>query len=157
MSGKTLLLSLRPQFAEKVFTGSKKVELRRIRPKIEMDDWVLVYVSTPVKALVGAFQVVRVIEDDPSYLWKRVRHKAGITREEFDNYYSGAMRGVGIFLNKTRRLPHPVKLPDLREIWSDFHPPQSYRYLTPTQVESVESFSRVRAGRQARTGLITLE
>jgi predicted transcriptional regulator len=141
MPGKTLLLCLRPEFAEKVFEGKKRVELRRVRPKVTPDDWVLVYVSTPVKALIGAFRVRKVIEDNPDDLWDRVRKEAGITREEFDAYYEGAIKGFGIFLNDIRKLTNPVKLDHLREIWSDFRPPQCYRYMSSGEVELVEYFS----------------
>lgn len=129
MSGRTLLLSLRPEFAEKVFAGTKRVELRRVRPRIEVQDWVLVYVSTPVQAVVGAFQVAGVVENSPATLWRKVREHAGVTRRQFDDYYSGAPKGYGIFLSAVKMLPKPVKLSYLRMIWPDFHPPQSYRYL----------------------------
>jgi predicted transcriptional regulator len=129
MSGRTLLLSLRPEFAEKVFAGTKKVELRRIRPRIQIQDWVLVYVSTPVQAVVGAFQVAEVVENSPAALWKKVREHAGITRRQFDDYYLGAPKGYGIFLSAVKVLPEPVKLSHLRMVLPDFHPPQCYRYL----------------------------
>lgn len=141
MPGKTLLLSLRPEFAEKVFAGTKKVELRRIWPKVAIDDWVLVYVSTPVKALVGAVQVALIMEANPSYLWKKVRHQAGLTRQQFDDYYAGALKGYGIFLNDTRTLPSPIELYKLKRLWTDFHPPQCYRYLSSYEVELIEIFS----------------
>jgi predicted transcriptional regulator len=129
MSRSTLLLSLRPEFAELVFTGVKKVELRRVRPRVEANEWILVYVSTPVKALVGAIQVERVIECTPSSLWKEVREDAGISRRQFNEYYVGAPKAYGIVLSAVKRLPEPVTLSRLRKVWPDFHPPQCYRYL----------------------------
>lgn len=142
MPSKTLLLSLRPEFAKKVFAGTKRVELRRIWPKAAIDDWVLVYVSTPVKALVGAFQVSLIMEANLSYLWEKVRHHAGVTRQQFDDYYAGALKGYGIFLRDTRTLPNPIELSLLRELWSDFHPPQCYRYLDSSEIEQLEFFSK---------------
>jgi predicted transcriptional regulator len=64
MTDTTLLLSLRPEFAELVFAGVKKVEFRRVRPRVQANEWVLVYVSTPVQALVGAIQVANVIDGE---------------------------------------------------------------------------------------------
>jgi hypothetical protein len=60
----------------------------------------------------------------------------------FDDYYAGALKGYGIFLRDTRTLPSPVGLSHLRKLWSDFHPPQCYRYLNSSEVEQVESFSQ---------------
>jgi len=129
MQDRTLLLSLRPEFADKVFAGTKRVELRRIRPRVEIQGLVLVYVSTPVRAIVGAFRVREVIERSPAALWKEVREHAGVTRRQFDAYYLGAPKAYGIFLNSVKRFREPVELTHLRELWPGFHPPQSYRYL----------------------------
>src|SRR5947208_13899049 len=133
MAESTLLLSLRPEFADLVFAGAKKVELRRVRPRVQADEWILVYVSTPVKALVGAIQVESVIEGVPASLWKKVRRDAGITRQRFDEYYEGAPKGFGIVLSAVKKLPEPVTLSRLRQVWPNFHPPQSYRYLERVQ------------------------
>jgi predicted transcriptional regulator len=131
----SLLLSIQPEYANKIFDGSKKVELRRMRPKLERGDWVLVYVSTPVKALMGAFQVERMVEAKPRRLWSEVRHEAGVTRREFESYYAGASMAYGIHLGKTERFSEPIELSDLRELWSGFHPPQSFRYLTRAETD----------------------
>src|SRR5205085_3853179 len=57
----------------------------------------IVYVSSPIKALVGAFQVERVVENSKGQLWKVVQMEAGITRKEFNAYYDDHTRGIGIF------------------------------------------------------------
>ena len=137
MEERTLLLSLRPEFADKVFAGTKKVELRRIRPSVEIHGLVLVYVSTPVRAIVGAFRVRDVIERSPAALWREVREHAGVTRRQYDDYYLGAPKAYGIFLSSVRRFREPVELTDLRKLWPGFHPPQSYLYLNRYQARLV--------------------
>jgi len=139
MTRDALLLSIRPEYANKIFEGTKTVELRRTRPRLEAGDWVLVYVSTPVKALMGMVEVGRVMEAHPSLLWPHVREHAGITRWQFDHYYTGADRAYGIFLKSLRQLPIPIKLGHLRELIDGFVPPQSYRYLTYDEVRLVNS------------------
>jgi predicted transcriptional regulator len=139
MTRDILLLSIRPQYADKIFDGTKTVELRRIRPKLEAGDWVLVYVSTPVQALIGMFQVDRVEESSPNRLWTQVRGQAGVTRKEFDLYYMGADRAYGIFLKTTRQLPQPINLEYLKQVLSGFQPPQSYRYLTQDEIRLVDN------------------
>src|SRR5215203_4096065 len=99
MQEKTLLLSLRPRYEELVFAGTKTVELRRVRPRVQRNDWILVYVSTPVKALTGAIQVADVIENRRSTLWGKVRNGAGVTRRQFDEYYEGALKAYAIVVN----------------------------------------------------------
>jgi len=138
MTRAILLLSIRPQYANKIFDGSKTVELRRIKPKLEAEDWVLVYVSTPVQALMGMFQVDKVEESSPNRLWTRVRDRAGVTRKEFDLYYTGTDKAYGIYLKTTRQLSQPINLEYLKQVLSGFQPPQSYRYLTHDEVMLVD-------------------
>jgi hypothetical protein len=61
-------------------------------------------------------------------------------------YYTDK-RSTVIVIQNPRPFPKPVELPRLREEWDDFHPPQSYRYLTDPQINFVWrqfSFQRVR-------------
>jgi predicted transcriptional regulator len=143
MPSNILLLSIRPEHANKIFAGKKKVELRRVRTRLESGDLVLVYVSSPEKALVGSFEVEQIItvENLPkelNNLWKQVKDQAGIKRKQFDSYYEGASIGVGIFLKNLQIFPERLELASLRKQLPNIRPPQSYRYLTPVEVKHVE-------------------
>lgn len=137
MSSKILLISIRPEFAKKIFKGTKKVELRRLRPRTNKGDIIAVYVSSPVKAIIGGFEVDKVVEDAPHILWSKVKSKAGVTQEQFNDYYEGATLGFGIFLDKIWGIPKPIGLKQLRAKWSNFHPPQSYHYLPFCELREV--------------------
>lgn len=139
MENKTLLLSIRPKYADKIFDGRKTVELRKVRPHLSPGDLVLVYVSSPVKALKGKFIVDKIIEYSPNLLWNEVKDVAGISKAEFDQYFLGADKGFGIFLTSPQTLLNPIHLVDLRKLWRNFHPPQSYRYLSNLEL-SIISF-----------------
>lgn len=144
MPSNILLLSIRPEYANKIFEGKKNVELRRVRTRLDSGDLVIVYVSSPEKALVGSFEVERVItvENLPkelNNLWKQVKEKAGIKRQQFDRYYEGASVGVGIFLRNIKVFPQRLELESLRKQLPNIKPPQSYRYLTAIEVNHVES------------------
>lgn len=133
MSSKAILLSIRPKYARKIFAGAKKVELRRVKPNLTQGDIVVVYVSSPIQQIWGTFEVDRVIEKPIDELWTLVYNDAGLSKDEFDNYYSSCERGCGIYLKKpTNRVP--INLIDLKKWWSGFHPPQSYRYLSPAEL-----------------------
>jgi predicted transcriptional regulator len=130
-----ILLSVRPKYANKIFERTKTVELRRVRPKLlEEGDLVLLYVSSPVQALVGAFKVDKIIEKPLKGLWRIVRNKAGITRQEFDNYYDGVSVGVGIFfkVQDVQKLDEPITLDILKK--QSFHPPQGFRYCRASDI-----------------------
>ena len=59
MKTEPLLLSLKPCYADLVFQGLKKAELRRRIPCVENRD-VFIYVSSPVRCLRGGFRVEHV-------------------------------------------------------------------------------------------------
>jgi predicted transcriptional regulator len=126
----SLLLSIRPEHANKIFNGSKKVELRRVKPKLSKSDTVLIYVSSPVKALMGGFEVDEVIEGAPDDIWCQVKEIAGITKDEFQKYFAGTNKAFAIMISKTWDLETPLDLLELKSKWLNFHPPQSYRYIT---------------------------
>lgn len=132
-----LLISIKPKYAEKIFAGVKTVELRRTRPRLLRGDLVLIYVTSPVKALAGVCEVVEVMEGTPEALWGLVQDQASVSAEEYCDYYAGATIGFGIHLKNAHRLPEPLQLEQLRTEWPSFHPPQSYRYLSPDQVSFV--------------------
>jgi predicted transcriptional regulator len=132
-----LLLSLRPEHAEAIFAGTKTVEFRRVRPRVSEGDWVLVYVTSPRKALVGAFEVAEVVTDHPASLWRRFAQCGGITQERFDEYYAGATVAYGILVRRVMRLPEALPLQLLRRRLPGFHPPQIYRYLKEAEIALV--------------------
>ena len=129
MNGSTLLLSIKPRYADAIFSRQKRVELRRVRPRVGPGDLVLVYVSSPRCALEGAFEVERVLEEKPSILWRHVAHNAGISREEFTNYFEGRENAYAIVIKRVWQLTH-VSLSAMRKV--KIRPPQSYHYLDKT-------------------------
>ncbi len=65
-----------------------------------------------------------------------VNDRAGVTRQEFEAYYSGVCKGTGIFFSKVSLLPEPIKLKDLKGQMRGFHPPQGFRYATSGELAS---------------------
>lgn len=127
---RALLLSIRPKFADRIIKGIKTVELRRIRPSIKEGDRILIYISSPAKEVRAFFVVERIICAKPENLWNDVKDKAGITRNEFDDYFNGAKAAIAIHIKDVQELPLPINLSTLRKLWPNFIPPQSYRYVS---------------------------
>ena len=129
MNPQALLISIRPRFAEMIFNGTKTVELRRVCPRVRKGDLALVYVSSPLMEVQGAFEVASVITDSPAKLWIRVGKKTGITRTEFMNYFSGKKQGHALCIKRAWKLGAVIALSSLRQQARGFQPPQSYRYV----------------------------
>ena len=135
MNGSALLLSIKPRYADAIFTRQKRVELRRVRPRVGPGDLVLVYVSSPRCALEGAFLVERVLKAAPSALWKHVSSQAGLSRDEFEGYFGTREMAYAIVIQKVWRLA-PVTLSTMRR--AQIRPPQSYQYLDKSTAARLE-------------------
>ncbi len=141
MARNAILMSIRPRYAEKIFDLTKTVELRRIKPKfIQEEDLIFVYVSAPVKSLVGAFTVSAVMERRLLGLWRNVKDHAGVSRSEFLRYFQGVEKGVAIFIKDVWCLPAPIHLSDMQKNVDGFYPPQNFRY---TSIRQLERFSNL--------------
>lgn len=133
----TLFLSLRPRFAELLLAGHKTVELRRVRPAVAEGTPVLLYASSPRMTLVGRAEVARVEVGPTAQIWRDHGPRTGITRKEYDNYFTGLDQAVAISLVNIHRLQQPRPLTDLRRRLAGFQPPQSYRYLDSAQAAAL--------------------
>ena len=124
MVRRDVLMSIRPEYAEAIFSGSKVYELRRRRPSFGAGSRIVVYSSSPDKRLLGTFEAGAVHEADPRTLWKLVRRHAGIDRAAFTAYFAGCGLAYAIEIQSPERLP-PARL--------RFRPPQSYLFLQPAR------------------------
>lgn len=135
-----LLLSIRPPFADAIFAGRKRVELRRTRPRLRAGDLVLVYVTAPHQELRGVLRVVRVEEAEPAAFWPLVEAVAGVGKTDFDDYFAGARQAFGIHFDHVYPFREPVAAQTLhRGGWDGFQPPQGYRYLRPHEIGLLET------------------
>lgn len=124
-----VLLSIKPEFVEKIFSNDKTVELRKRIPNLIEGDELLIYASAPVMAIVGAVEVTRVVQQAPDDLWRMVRAHAAVGRDFFAEYYQDHSTAYGIFLGRTQLYNRECSLPKLRKSWPGFVPPQNYRYI----------------------------
>ena len=118
------LLSIRPEYAEAIFSGKKRFEFRRsiFREDIQV---IIVYITNPVGQVAGEFSVKDIITDDIDALWNRTETMAGIDRKVFREYFSGREVGHAIVIGSVKRYEQPL---DLQKTYG-VRPPQSFVYL----------------------------
>lgn len=130
-AGRDVVLSIRPQFAEKILAGTKTVELRRrFSEAVPPGAMACIYSTTPTRALTGMATISAVEKMSIPALWREYKAAAAIRRPEFDSYFQGVDLGYAILLTSPRAFQRPIPLSELRSI-CDFEPPQSYFYATP--------------------------
>jgi predicted transcriptional regulator len=120
-----VLLSIRPEFAQKIFDGQKRYEFRRSIFKRQDVKTVVVYASAPVSKVVGEFEVETILHESLDVLWRNTKHLAGITQEYFLDYFKDKSTGYAIAIRDCWRYESPF---DLREVLG-LAPPQSFMYL----------------------------
>lgn len=92
----------------------------------------LVYVTSPVKAVVGVVGISKIQIDSPNRLWREVRDFASISRADYVDYFDGARQAVGLWLNEPIKLDTPILLEEIRNSWPELLPPQSFKYIRDT-------------------------
>jgi predicted transcriptional regulator len=125
-----VLLSMKPQFAEMIFSGIKKYEFRRSLWKHCDVKTIVVYASSPVRKVMGEFEIEAIIYDELVALWEQTKAYAGINEDFFYKYFSNKKYGYAIAIKNVTKYRKPLCLHE------DFHvaPPQSFMYL---KVETV--------------------
>lgn len=121
-----VLLSIKPEYAEKILSGQKRYEFRKAIFKNPDVKTVVIYATMPVGKVVGEFDFDEVLSDTPQAIWAETSKFSGITRKFFNSYFSGRGTAHAIKVSEVRRYQEPVSL---RDIIPGGVAPQSYRYL----------------------------
>jgi predicted transcriptional regulator len=124
-----LLLSIRKEFADLLFSRKKTVELRRVKPNVKPGDRLLVYVPAPVGAFVGSLTVGSVTTGTPTALWNAVGAESGLSKEQFFAYFRGLSSCHAIGISAGKRWSTPVPRETAVAAHPGFRPPQGYIYL----------------------------
>lgn len=120
-----VLLSIKPEFAEKIFNGSKRFEFRRSIFKRNHIKTIIVYASSPMQRVIGEFEIDHILFDEIKNLWQKTHEHAGIEEEYFFNYFSKKKQGYAIAIKETRIYNKPLSLKENFNML----PPQSFAYL----------------------------
>ena len=120
-----ILLSIKPEYANKIFDGTKKFEFRKSIFKNSNINTVVVYASSPMQKVIGEFTIDKIMEEKPNVLWEMTQHHSGISKEFFDEYFLNRDRAFAIKVKDI--IPYLVPK-DLIDFDINFAP-QSFVYL----------------------------
>ncbi len=123
-----ILLSIKPEYAEKILNGTKRFEYRRSVYKNQAVRSVVIYATKPVGKVVGEFEVGGVVSDTPAGLWGTTRRHSGITKQFFMEYFENRSTAFAIQVQNPVRYDKPL---DLSDVAGSSPAPQSFRYLIP--------------------------
>lgn len=128
---RAVLISIRPKWCEKIADGTKTIEVRRTRPKLETPFKVYIYCKTGNlqyetqngmfcrmsggREVIGEFICDKIYELAPlNHAPDDVEQQACLTREEIVQYLMGV--GYGWHISELEIYDHPKKLEDFTAV-----------------------------------------
>lgn len=120
-----VLLSIKPEFANKIFEGTKKYEFRRTIFKRTDIRRIIVYASSPIQQVIGEFEIDDILKDDVENLWYLTSKYSGISKNFYDLYFENKEQAYAIKIGKVKRYSSPKLLSD----YSITFAPQSFMYI----------------------------
>ena len=120
----TILLSIKPEYANKIFDGQKHYEYRKRIPKKEVSK-IVVYSSAPEQAVIGEIEVIKTLKMKPTPLWNSTKANAGISRSKYRKYFSGCTMAYAFVIGSFEKYPTSNWLAD----YNIHSAPQSFVYL----------------------------
>lgn len=133
---KYLFIAVKPEYAKKLISGEKDIELRKTKPHVQAGDYAIIYASAPAKVVLGYGKIKRIILCSPQEMWANFSSRLGINEQDYLMYYKNSNRSVGIEFEMIKQI-NPISLAELRRVDPNFHPPQIYRYVTNEQIRKV--------------------
>ena len=120
-----ILLSIKPKYSEKIFSGEKRYEFRKQTPKEKIEK-VYVYESNPTQHIVGWFTIKKILTGSPKEIWEKCKAKGGIEHSNFFAYCADKTMIHAFEIDKYGRFETPI---DPYETYPDYKPPQNYTYF----------------------------
>jgi predicted transcriptional regulator len=125
-----ILLSIKSEYTEKIFSGQKKYEFRKQQPT-QVVERIFIYECTPSKNIVGWFSIKKVLSGSPKEIWKKCGDLGGIEKKEYFSYCNGKRIIYALEIDRMLRFHTPI---NPFEIISDFKPPQNFSYLNNSPI-----------------------
>lgn len=119
-----VILSIHPEYVEKIISEEKKYEFRRKIFKQDVEQ-IVVYSTCPVKSIECIFEIKDIIEETPEQLWENYHDCGCISKKKFFKYFENTDKGYAIEIKNVKKLIKPID-----KFNEDFIIPQSFRYLS---------------------------
>lgn len=124
-----VVLSIKPQYTEKIFQGQKTIELRRRFPSsVPKGTRAYIYSTTPDKSMLGTAEIREVYKLPIAEIWRKYSDFSCVTKDDFDKYFEGVIEGYALDFSNVRAFARPLHLSELKLKYG-FRPPQSYLYV----------------------------
>ena len=122
-----VLLSIKPEYVERILSREKRFEFRRKIFKRPDIDTLVIYASSPIQRVVAEAPIRRILSARPEQIWKATHKHGGISKDKFFEYFHGTDTAYAIEIDSVYEFDEPVLL-------HEFEPrltcaPQSFAYI----------------------------
>jgi predicted transcriptional regulator len=122
-----IILTIQAIHAEKIYSGKKIFELRKVIPSTP-PEIVFLYEQNGSRSITGAFIVKKILTFPLNSLWKLVGPK-GTTKDRFYEYFKGYTKGNAYEIEEVIKFENPIYYDRIIDIAPNFSHPQSFLYL----------------------------
>jgi predicted transcriptional regulator len=120
-------MSVDATHAERIFSGQKRVEIRRKFSQKWRGWQVIIYGTQPVGALMGEVKISQVVSGTPLEIWERYGEGAGCSHDEFTCYVGDSSKIYALELSDVNPYIAPIAISQVSHlIDQDLRPPQSF-------------------------------
>jgi len=131
-----LIISLHPEHANKLLSGKKKLEFRRVWARNPVKA-VVIYSTSPVKKIVAIAYVKEIHYASRNQLWKLAKSiGGGLTREALYAYFKDKKLGYAVEFDHVEKFKYAVSTNVISE---QFRAPQSFAYLSQSKFAELEN------------------
>ena len=120
----TILLPIKPEYANKIVNQTKLYEYRKNLCKKNVDK-IIIYSTSPVKRVIAEVEVKSILSNTPDKLWNETKQYSGISKNKYMKYFENKSIAYAYELGSVIVYKYPKKLED---IGINYYP-QSYVYL----------------------------
>ena len=131
-------MSIHKDHFEALLNRTKSYEFRRRFSNINENFLCVLYVSNPVKAILGIAEFKPVKKDRIDKLVSLIKKDKYSNMKNVKNYFKGCNYGYALSLIKIKKLKNFITLNDLRGIIPGFMPPQSYFSLDNIKYKEIK-------------------
>lgn len=119
-----MLLSIKPEYVNKIVSGKKKYEFRKFHCRKDIDT-IVIYATAPMKKVIGEVTILDVIEGDVEYVWHETRKFGGILKKDYKAYYKEREVAIAYQLGEVTIYDEAMGLKD----FGLDYVPQSFAYI----------------------------
>ncbi len=113
---RALLISVKPRYARAILEGRKTVEVRRRFPEVPPGTTVVLYSSSPERAVLGTVRLKQTITVPSDRVWEMHSSAIDIAEDALGEYLEGAEDSTLLEVEDPQTWARPVSLTSLRAL-----------------------------------------